>query len=166
MALGCPAEAGLASGLEERLAAFAELAATAIANAEAREELRSVADEQAALRRVATLVARATPAQALFAAVTEEAGRLLSVDVAALARFGTDTETPVAGWSKTGAVGELGKPAGWAATTWPRWCSRRAARRGSTTRSRRRVRWRPPPASGACAHASACRSPSRASCGA
>jgi GAF domain-containing protein len=38
---------------EERLAAFTELVATAVANAHAREELRSFADEQAALRRVA-----------------------------------------------------------------------------------------------------------------
>jgi GAF domain-containing protein len=110
MALGSPREAGLASGLEERLAAFAELAATAIANAEAREELRRVAGEQAALRRVATLVARASPRQTLFSAITEEVGRLLSVDVAILARFGAGTETPVAAWSKTGTVGELGKP--------------------------------------------------------
>ena len=110
MVLGSPREAGLAPGLEERLAAFAELAATAIANAEAREELRRVAEEQAALRRVATLVARSTPPQKLFSAVTEEVGLLLSVDVATLARFGTATETPVAAWSKTGTVGELGNP--------------------------------------------------------
>jgi hypothetical protein len=32
--------------------------------------------EQAALRRVATLVARAAPPEEVFAAVTEEAGRL------------------------------------------------------------------------------------------
>ena len=77
MALGSPREAGLAPGLEERLAGFAELAATAIANAESRAELRRVADEQAALRRVATLVARAAPPEELFFAVTEEVGRLL-----------------------------------------------------------------------------------------
>ena len=40
-------------GTEERLAGFTELVATAIANAQAREELRTIADEQAALRRVA-----------------------------------------------------------------------------------------------------------------
>ena len=110
MVLGSPREAGLAPGLEERLAAFAELAATAIANAEAREELRRIADEQAALRRVATLIAQATPPQKPFSAVTAEVGRLLSVDVATLARFGAATETPVAAWSKTGTVGELGNP--------------------------------------------------------
>jgi hypothetical protein len=45
-------------GTEARLASFTELVATAIANAEAGRELRRLADEQAALRQVATLVAR------------------------------------------------------------------------------------------------------------
>ena len=48
----------LPGGTEARLAGFTELAATAIANAEARLELRGFAEEQAALRRVAVLVAR------------------------------------------------------------------------------------------------------------
>ena len=43
--------------LEGRLAKFTELLAAAIANTEARTEVRRLADEQAALRRVATLVA-------------------------------------------------------------------------------------------------------------
>ena len=43
---------------EARLASFTDLVATAIANADAREELKLLADEQAALRQVATLVAR------------------------------------------------------------------------------------------------------------
>jgi len=47
----------------ERLEKFTELVATAIANAEAREELQRLADEQAALRRVATLVATRRPAR-------------------------------------------------------------------------------------------------------
>jgi hypothetical protein len=54
-------------------AAFAELAATAIANAQTRVELRAIAEEQAALRRVATLVSRG----AVFAGVAEEVGRVL-----------------------------------------------------------------------------------------
>ena len=96
-------EAGLPVRLEERLAAFAELAATAIANAQAREELRAVADEQAALRRVATLVAEAATPAAVFAAVAEEAGRLLPADVTILGRYEADeTVTVVAAWSATG----------------------------------------------------------------
>ena len=46
-----------AENAETRLAAFTELVATAIANAETRAEVERLADEQAALRRVATLVA-------------------------------------------------------------------------------------------------------------
>ena len=66
-----PAEA------EQRLAAFTELAATAIANAQARAELQGVAGEQAALQRVATLVARAAAPAEVFAAVAEEVGRVV-----------------------------------------------------------------------------------------
>ena len=47
----------LPPGTEARLADFTELLATAIANAESREALHQLAEEQAALRRVATLVA-------------------------------------------------------------------------------------------------------------
>ncbi len=65
----------LPPGAETRLAGFAELAGTAIANAQARLELRSYAAEQAALRRVATLIARARQPEEVFAAFTEEAGR-------------------------------------------------------------------------------------------
>jgi hypothetical protein len=43
--------------VEERLAEFTELVATAIANGQAREQLARLTEEQAALRRVATLVA-------------------------------------------------------------------------------------------------------------
>jgi GAF domain-containing protein len=49
---------------ERRLTDFAELVATAISNTDARTGLARLADEQAALRRVATLVARGvTPAE-------------------------------------------------------------------------------------------------------
>jgi GAF domain-containing protein len=70
-------EEPLPAGTEARLAGFTELAATAIANAQARVELRGFADEQSALRRVATLVARGAPPEEVLTAVTEEAGRVL-----------------------------------------------------------------------------------------
>ncbi len=96
-------EAGFPRDTESRIAEFTELAATAIANAEAREELRRVADEQAALRRVATLVARAAPPPVVFATVTEEVGRLLSADITALTRHDPDDAvTVVARWTATG----------------------------------------------------------------
>ncbi|MCU1604614.1 MAG: histidine kinase [Modestobacter sp.] len=93
----------LPADTELRLAAFTELVATAIANAQARMELRGYAEEQAALRRVATLVARAAPPEEVFAAVTAEVGRLLSVELALLNRYDADgTATAVAPWSSTG----------------------------------------------------------------
>jgi signal transduction histidine kinase len=49
-----------------------------------------LAAEQAALRRVATLVARGTRPEEVFAAVADEVGRLLSVDMANLARYESD----------------------------------------------------------------------------
>ena len=93
-------QAPLPAGTEERLTAFAELASTAVANAQAREDLRRVADEQAALRRVATLVAHAAAPRVVFAAVAEEAGLLLSCESAAVVRYDRGhMVTVVAGWS-------------------------------------------------------------------
>ncbi len=53
----------------------AKLAAAAVANAEAQQELHELADTQAALRRLAMLVARGEPPEAVFAAATREALR-------------------------------------------------------------------------------------------
>jgi hypothetical protein len=52
------------------------------AKEQVRLELRRLAAEQAALRRVAVLVAQAAPPEEVFAAVTAEAGWLLDADVA------------------------------------------------------------------------------------
>ena len=60
------------TGTESRMAGFMELAGMAIANAQAEQELRELADTQAALRRLAMLVARGEPPEAVFAAVTRE----------------------------------------------------------------------------------------------
>jgi signal transduction histidine kinase len=91
------------AGTEARMADFMELAATAIANAQAGEELRELADTQAALRRLATLVARGEPPEAVFAAVIEEAGKLLRVDLATMCRYEPDrTLTFVASWGSVG----------------------------------------------------------------
>src|SRR4051795_12036942 len=61
------------AGAEERLQEFTDLVATAISNASARDELRPLAAEQAALRRAATLVARQTPQGEVFRAIAAEA---------------------------------------------------------------------------------------------
>ncbi|MGA8112661.1 MAG: CHASE3 domain-containing protein [Actinocatenispora sp.] len=69
-----------------------------------RDELTRLADEQAALRRVATLVARAVPTSRVLTAVTEEVGRLLRVDGTRLFRYEADgTATIMAGWAASGA---------------------------------------------------------------
>jgi signal transduction histidine kinase len=80
----------LPADTEARLAEFTELLAVAIANAESGAGLARLAGEQAALRRVATLVARGTPSEELFAAVVEEVGRLLPAELANLARYEAD----------------------------------------------------------------------------
>ena len=77
----------LPAGTELRVAAFAELVALAIANAQARSELEHVAAEQAALGRVATLVARGVPPADIFAAVAAEAAELFHVSFVRLYRY-------------------------------------------------------------------------------
>jgi signal transduction histidine kinase len=96
--------ARLPDQIECRLAGITELVATAISNSASREELARLADEQAALRRVATLVARAVPEGELFGAVIEEVGSLFGADLAGMIRYEPDLSvTPVAAW---GAVGD------------------------------------------------------------
>ena len=100
----------LPEGMEERLADFTELLATAIANAESREAVRVLAEEQAALRRVATLVAQGASPPDLFGAVAEEIGRLLSVGTATMGRFESDDSvTIVAAWSATEVAFPVGE---------------------------------------------------------
>ena len=79
------------------------------------ESVRLLANEQAALRRVATLVASEADPQALFAKVTEEAGLLLGAHNATIVRYGGDGRgTLLSAWSvpdrghvPAGAVVEL-----------------------------------------------------------
>ena len=79
------------------MAKFAGLLDTAIASTEARTEVERLADEQAALRRVATLVAHESPAAEVFAAVAEEVGRLLGIEDTTIFRYEDDwTATVVA----------------------------------------------------------------------
>jgi signal transduction histidine kinase len=88
---------------EGRLAGFAELAAITIASTETQMALSSFADEQAALRRVATLAARGASPEEVFLAVSAEAQRLLSADVTGIARYDPDgISTTVGGWTDDG----------------------------------------------------------------
>ncbi len=93
----------------QRLASFTELIAVAIANADSRASQARLADEQAALRRVATLVAQGVAQEQLFAAVTEEAGRLLGVTWVHLGRYNPDnTTTAVGSWGTRPVLMDVG----------------------------------------------------------
>jgi len=90
---------------EARLTDFTELVATAIANAESRAAVTRLADEQSALRRVATLVAQGISPQDLFEAVAEEIGRLLLAANVSMGRYEPDDSvTSMASWSSDGPV--------------------------------------------------------------
>ena len=85
---------------ESRLGEFTALMATAISNAEARAEVERLAEEQAALRRVATLVARDAPPDEVFQAVATEVGVLFDTDITIVGRYNGDgTATAIGNWS-------------------------------------------------------------------
>jgi len=121
-AIGCPIAVGprtwgvmtvatygavpFAPETETRLARFGDLVGTAIANAESRDALARLADEQAGLRRVATLVARAAPPGEVFDAVAMEVGKLLDADITVVGRYDADgSATAIGSWSS--APGEV-----------------------------------------------------------
>ena len=90
--------------IEKRVESFAELIATAIANAENRAELaasearaRELALEQAALRRVATLVAQGATPSDVFSAVAEEVAGIIDIPVVGINRFEADRTFTVLG---------------------------------------------------------------------
>lgn len=80
-------DAPMITAIETHVAEFAELVSAGISAANARAELRELADEQAALRRVAELVARGAVLDEVFSAVATEASRLLGDAAAALLRY-------------------------------------------------------------------------------
>jgi signal transduction histidine kinase len=97
-------------GTESRMADFTELAATAIANAQAEEQLRKLAETHAALRRLATLVARGEPPEAVFAAATSEALRYFGGGTARMIRYESDgTATLLANEGTTGPHVRVGE---------------------------------------------------------
>jgi signal transduction histidine kinase len=88
----------LPADAEQRLEKFTELLATAIANADSRAELaasearaRALAGEQAALRRVATLVAKGAKSEAVFSAVAREVAQVFGVQHVTVCRYEPDT---------------------------------------------------------------------------
>ena len=103
-------DAPLPDHVEDRLAEFTELVATAIANSQAHEQLTRLAEEQAALRRVATLVAAGAPPAEVFEAVSAEVAALIGADGSALTRYEADgTVTAVSGWTTEGGYIYVGR---------------------------------------------------------
>ena len=69
----------------------------------AREEVERLAQDQAALRRVATLVARASPREDIYAAVAGEIAQRLGAEVVVVLRYEANgTATIVGGWGVSG----------------------------------------------------------------
>jgi GAF domain-containing protein len=104
---GAGVEIGVEIGLAVTVGAFAT---RAIRRAAGSEQARgALAQEQVALRRVATLVARQPSPAEVFAAVTEQAGKLLHLDSAHLLVYERDqTATVVGAWSRRGPAGLVG----------------------------------------------------------
>ena len=68
-----------------------------------RDELALFNEEQAALRRVATLVANGSPPSEVFSAVSRESGLILRAETTRLLRFEADGSASVVGaWRRTG----------------------------------------------------------------
>src|SRR3954454_19007835 len=93
----------LAENAESRLVGFTELVAMAVSNTASREEVALLAREQAALRRVATLVASGVPPSEVFGAVAHEVGPLLGVDAPHMGRYEADETVTGVGSCSTGA---------------------------------------------------------------
>ena len=140
--------------------------AVSLDNAQLYADNRRIADEQAALRRVATLVAHQRPQAEVFGAIAEELGRLLAVDSMQMIRFEDDRAAiVVAGWGPLAPRCRSGRACHSGAGTSPRSSSAQAARRASTTTGARAGRW-PSAWRGAYARRSERRSSRRAVCGA
>jgi GAF domain-containing protein len=87
--------ARLPEGSERRLADLTELVGAAIADAQAQADLHRIADEQAALRRVAVLVASSAEPADVFPVVAREVGNLLGADVTSMLRFEPDATATI-----------------------------------------------------------------------
>jgi signal transduction histidine kinase len=87
MVTGTTRDEPLPPETESRLGQFTELMATAIANTESHARANRLAEEQASLRRVATLVAEGPSPTAVLEAVAAEMKGLLDADGIALSRY-------------------------------------------------------------------------------
>ena len=83
-------EAPFPPNTEAQIGEFTELVATAIANAQSRAEITELLADQAALRRVATLVARDTPTAEVVSAIADEVGRVVGALGTVIVRLDPD----------------------------------------------------------------------------
>jgi signal transduction histidine kinase len=102
--------AALPAGSERCLANLTQLVGAAIADAQAQADLHRIADEQAALRRVAVLVASSAEPADIFPVVALEVGNLLSADVTTMVRFEPDATVTIL--ARVGAVDQPTLPVG------------------------------------------------------
>jgi signal transduction histidine kinase len=97
------ATAGLTAMLLASVTAERTRAARALKASETAQ--RGLAEEQAALRRVATLVAEEAPPSSLFQRVTEEVGRLLGLPRASIVQYQSARAATIVGaWSEDGRL--------------------------------------------------------------
>lgn len=111
MATASTANRPLPTDVELRLAQFTGLVAIAIANAHARDDLHRLAEQQSALRRVATLVAAGSTTADLWTTVVDEVARVLGAPAVWLLRFGPGRSMTV--------LATLDDPAFVVGTQWP-----------------------------------------------
>jgi signal transduction histidine kinase len=95
MTAGTTQDEPLPPNTESRLGQFTELMATAIANTESHARAERLAEQQAALRRVATLVAEGASPAAVFDAVAAEMKGLLNADHVVVCRYEPGAELTV-----------------------------------------------------------------------
>lgn len=101
----------LSASTEEQQSRFAELASIAMSAAQARRAVRMLAETQAALSRVAALVARGAALDEVFTAVATEASHLVEDVAAVLVRLDTDSSfVVVAAANSSVPVGFRGSP--------------------------------------------------------
>jgi GAF domain-containing protein len=108
MGVGLPHR--LPDDIEGRLSDFTDLLSTAIANSEARDSLRMLVEEQASLRRVATLVAGGASAEDVFSSVAREVAKVFDVGLMTVCRYESDAVVVLA---------SLGVPEFSAGSWWP-----------------------------------------------
>jgi signal transduction histidine kinase len=82
---------------EAQIADFTELVVTTIENAQGRAEISDLLENQAALRRVATLVARGAPTAEVVSQVGAEVGRVLGAAATMIVRLDPDGLVTVVG---------------------------------------------------------------------